>query len=77
MLGSLNHEYVVALEMASACLVENGRMTPSDTGRTDEEFEESEKTALERLSTEDAVIKATDFSDEGVGEALKSPGTSD
>jgi len=75
--GFLNHDYVAALEEASARLVENGRMTPSDAGRTDEEFYESERTALERLSIEDAAIKAADSSDEREGEALKNSGMSD
>jgi len=52
-------------------------MTPSDAGRTDEEFYESERTALERLSIEDAAIKAADSSDEREGEALKNSGMSD
>ena len=75
-LGSLNHEYIAAFDRASARLVENGRMTPSDTGRTDEEFEKGEETALEGMSIEDAETKAATSSDEGEGEAPKGPGTS-
>jgi hypothetical protein len=38
-LCSLNHDYVAALERASSRVVENGRLSPSDDGKTDEEFE--------------------------------------
>jgi hypothetical protein len=55
-LGSLNHEYVAALERASACLVENGPMTPPP--------EEVAPEALWQYE-EGMVIGATVVSDEG------------
>jgi hypothetical protein len=67
-LGSLNHEYVAALERASSRLVENGRLSPSDDEKTDEEFgAASEK-------SDKAAILVADDSDEGEKEALQNSG---
>lgn len=77
-LGSLNHEYIAAFESASARLVETGRMTPSETQRTDGEFEESEKTAVGELVNPGCGIqnKTMNPFDDREGEALNSLETS-
>jgi hypothetical protein len=74
----LNHEYVAALEIASAQLVENGPATPPPEETTMEEhaaiWEEAMK-KLEAKAIREAAIEAEGVSDEGEGVVAGEPET--
>ena len=73
-LGSLNHEYIAALEKASACLTETGPMTPPPAEMTAGEqaamWEKCEKEWREESAVREAAVKAACVSDEGEGDVL-------
>ena len=68
-LGSLNYEYIDALEKASAGLVESRPMTPPPPEFTAEEIaayrENYEKQELEKRAIMQAAVEAAEVSDEG------------